>query len=99
MYGGPSMSDLFPQASSANPSASFRDVAASPALTIPVPRRLLLWLSYGVAGTLLFPIIYLVEGVTRPGYIAWQQAISTLILGPGGWIQQADFILCGVSII
>ncbi len=93
------MSELFPQASPANQSASSRGVAADSAPAVPVPRRLLLWLTYGVAGTLLFPLIYLIEGVTRPGYNAWQHSISSLSLGPGGWIQQANFIMCGASII
>jgi hypothetical membrane protein len=67
--------------------------------TIPVSRRLLLWLTYGVAGTLLFPIIYLIAGAVRPRYDPWQQAISTLSLGPGGWVQRANFVMCGVSVI
>src|SRR5262249_18277648 len=67
--------------------------------SIPVPQRLRLWLTYGVTGTVLFPIIYLIEGATRPGYNAWQQAISTLSLGPGGWLQQANFIMCGLSVL
>jgi hypothetical membrane protein len=67
--------------------------------TVPVPRRLMLWLTYGVIGTLLFPIIYLVAGAVRPGYDPWQQAISTLSQGPGGWLQRANFVLCGVSVI
>ncbi len=53
----------------------------------------------GVAATLLFPIVYLIEGATRPGYDALQLSISALSLGPGGWIQQLDFALCGVSVI
>src|SRR5580692_98752 len=69
------------------------------ASTIPVPQRLLLWFTYGVAGTLLFPLTYLIEGATRPGYNPWQQAISTLSLGPGGWLQRANFVMCGVSVI
>jgi hypothetical protein len=47
----------------------------------------------------LFPIIYLIEGVARPGFDAWQQTISALSLGPGGWIQQLNFALCGVSVL
>ena len=93
------MSRFFRQASPTNQSASSSGVAAEAASTVPVPRRLLLWLSYGVAGTVLFPIIYLIEGATRPGYDGWRQAISTLSLGPGGWIQQANFIMCGVSVL
>lgn len=65
----------------------------------PLSRTLRLWLTRGVAGTLLFPIIYVVEGATRPGYNAWRQSISALSLGPGGWIQQLNFILCGVSVL
>jgi hypothetical protein len=47
----------------------------------------------------LFLVIYLIEGATRPGYNAWQQTISSLSFGPLGWIQRADFILCGVSVL
>jgi hypothetical membrane protein len=67
--------------------------------TFPVPRSLLLKLTYGVTGTLLFPITYLIAGAIRPGYDPWQQAISTLSLGPGGWLQRANFVMCGVSVI
>ena len=89
------MSKLF----SENQSASSRGMAADSAPAIPVPRRLLLWLTIGVVGTVLFPIIYLIEGVTRPGFDAWQQTISALSLGPRGWIQQLSFALCGVSVL
>ena len=64
-----------------------------------IPRPLLLWLTVGVAGAVLFTAVYLIEGVTRPGYSAWQQAISALSLGPGGWLQQANFVVYGVSIL
>jgi hypothetical protein len=69
--------------------------ADAQALT-PLPRTLLLWLTVGVAGAVLFTLIYLIEGVTRPGYSAWQQPISALSLGPGGWVQQANFVVYGV---
>lgn len=65
----------------------------------PVPRVLLLWLTLGLAGAVLFTTTYLIEGVTRPGYNAWQQAISALSLGPGGWIQQANFVVFGVCVL
>lgn len=93
------MSNLFHQASHKSQSASSMDAAADAALALPVPRRLLLWLTVGVAGTVLFSIIYLIEGVTRPGYDGWQQTISALSLGPYGWIQQLNFALCGVSVL
>src|SRR5262249_17829976 len=36
---------------------------------------------------------------TRPGYNAWQQTISALSFGPDGWIQRANFLLCGLSVL
>lgn len=69
------------------------------AARFPVPRPWLLQLTYGVAGTLLFPTIYLIAGAVRPSYDPWQQAISTLSLGPGGWLQRANFVMCGVSVL
>jgi uncharacterized protein DUF998 len=59
-------------------------------------RVYLLWLTFGLAGAVLFTTIYLIEGAVRPGYNAWQQAISALSLGPGGWVQQANFIVFGI---
>jgi hypothetical protein len=66
---------------------------------IAVPRPLLIWLTLGVSGTALFLVIYLIEGATRSGYSAWQQTISSLSFGPLGWIQRANFILCGLSVL
>jgi hypothetical protein len=67
--------------------------------SLPVPRRLLWNLTYGVAGTLLFPVTYLIAGAVRADYDPWQQPISTLSLGPGAWLQRANFVMCGVSVI
>jgi hypothetical protein len=50
----------------------------------------------GTFGGILFAAVYLIEGATRPAYDAWQQAISALSLGPGGWVQQVNFIVFGV---
>src|SRR5262245_53119005 len=55
---------------------------------VPIPRHVLMRLTVGVAGTVLFLTIYLIEGATRPGYNAWQQTISSLSFGPGGWLQR-----------
>ncbi len=67
---------------------SVERAVTSPVLP-PVSRVPLLWLSVGVVAAVLFTLIYLIEGVTRPGYNAWPQPVSALSLGPGGWIQQA----------
>jgi hypothetical membrane protein len=55
--------------------------------------------SCGGIGALLFTVTYLIEGVTQPGYNAWQHAISALSLGPGGWVQQVNFIVYGVLLV
>jgi hypothetical protein len=65
----------------------------------PVARSTLLLVSASVVGSLLFTVVYLLEGVTRPGYVAYQQAISALSLGPGGWLQRANFIAFGLLIL
>ena len=93
------MSFYFRHASVASSSGSSRGVPAEPASTAPVPRKLLWWLTIGVAGTVLFVVIYLIEGATRPGYSAWSQTISSLSIGPAGWVQRANFMLCGVSVL
>jgi hypothetical protein len=93
------MADIPDRLLPANQPASSVRVKADPTARPPVPRTLLLWLTYGVAGTALFPIIYVIEGATHPGYDAWRQTISALSLGPGGWIQQLNFAICGVSVL
>lgn len=83
----------------ASQSGTAATATADPLDARPVPRTLLLWLTIGVAGTALFPIVYLIEGATRPGYNAWRQTISALSFGPSGWVQRLDFALCGVSVL
>lgn len=68
-------------------------------ITRPLSGSLLILLTCGTVGSLLFTITYLVEGATRPGYNAWQQAVSALSLGPGGWVQQANFVFFGLVTI
>ena len=67
--------------------------------TAPVKGVLLLWLTWGALVSVLFTAVYLVEGVTRPYYDGWRQSISALSLGPGGWVQQADFALLGLNLV
>lgn len=56
--------------------------------------RALLW--SGAIGPLLFAIIFLIEGATRPDYNPWQTTISTLSLSDQGWVQIANFHLFGL---
>ncbi len=53
----------------------------------------------GAVGGILFALTYLIEGATRPGYDATQQAISALSLGPGGVVQQINFVAFGVLLL
>src|SRR5438045_5992862 len=50
----------------------------------------------GAIGSLLFMIVLLIEGATRPGYSAWHNYGSSLSLSDQGWMQIANFIVCGL---
>src|SRR5436309_5015871 len=50
----------------------------------------------GAIGPLLFIIVLLIEGATRPGYSAWHNYGSSLSLGDQGWMQIANFLICGL---
>jgi hypothetical protein len=63
----------------------------------PLATRLLI--AGGAIGPLLFTIVYLIEGATRPGYDAWRQAASALSLSDQGWMQITNFIVCGLLIL
>lgn len=55
--------------------------------------RLLLWC--GVVGPLLFIVVFLGEGATRPGYSVWRNYVSDLAMSEYGWQQIANFVVCG----
>ena len=55
--------------------------------------------SCGGIGALLFTITYVTLDHTRPGYNPYQQPISSLSLGPGGWVQQVNFVVFGVLML
>ncbi len=65
----------------------------------PVARNLLIAVTCGTAGSLLFTTTYTLDGALRVGYNPLQQAISALSLGPGGWVQQVNFIVFGIIIL
>lgn len=58
-----------------------------------------LCLSGGVIGPLLFIVVFLIEGATRPGYSAWRTDVSYLALSNQGWEQTANFLVCGALCI
>src|SRR5258708_31878652 len=91
-HGGTSMADIPDRLVPASQTVA----SGAPQADLPrarlLPRSLLILLTCGTVGSLLFTITYLVEGATRPDYNAWQQAVSALSLGPGGWVQQINFV-------
>jgi hypothetical membrane protein len=55
-------------------------------------------LACAIAGSVLFVASFLIQGATREGYDPARNYVSTLSLGPGGWIQTVTFLLTGVLI-
>src|SRR5262245_17868995 len=53
----------------------------------------------GAIGPLLFILVMLFKGATRPGYSAWHNFASDLSLSEQGWMQIANFILCGILLL
>lgn len=53
----------------------------------------------GVVGPLLFIVVFLLEGATRPGYSAWRHYVSQLATGDFGWVQVLNFLVCGVLVL
>jgi len=53
----------------------------------------------GVIGPLLFIVVLLIEGATRPGYNAIQTQASYLALSNQGWEQIVNFLVSGSLII
>lgn len=60
----------------------------------PLTTRILI--ACGAIGPLLFIIVLLIEGATRPGYSAWHNFGSDLSLSGQGWEQIANFLVCGL---
>jgi uncharacterized protein DUF998 len=53
----------------------------------------------GAIGPLLFVIVLLIEGATRPGYSAWHNYGSSLSLSDQGWMQITNFLVCGLLVL
>jgi hypothetical protein len=66
--------------------------AATPARPPRRPNRLLL---AGLLAGPLFVVTFLLEGAFRDGYDPMRHPVSSLSLGPTGWIQIANFLITG----
>ncbi|HZO75551.1 MAG TPA: DUF998 domain-containing protein [Ktedonobacteraceae bacterium] len=53
----------------------------------------------GAFGPIFFILVFLVEGATRPGYSAWHNFVSSLSLSDQGWMQIANFLICGSLVL
>lgn len=96
MKGDKAVISIRRHSSSKNRSSSFEVTQLDGALLSPIT---LLLVSCGTIGSILFTTTYLIEGITRPDYSALQQAISALSLGPGGWVQQVNFVVFGLLVL
>jgi hypothetical membrane protein len=63
----------------------------------PLLLRLAIWA--GVVAPVLFVGVFTVEGALRPGFSPLANYISTLSIGPRGWIQIVNFLVLGVSLL
>lgn len=52
----------------------------------------------GALGAVLFVVVFVLDGMTRPGYSPSRHTVSALALGPRGWLQRANFVVCGAAI-
>lgn len=66
---------------------------------VPIPRADYLRLRRAVIATGCFMLAVLLQGAARPGYDPWQQSISALSLGSGGWVQNVFFMLLGSALL
>jgi hypothetical protein len=63
------------------------------------PLALELLLVCGAIGSLLFIVVFLIEGATRTGYNPLRQPVSSLSIGTLGWVQAASFIVTGLLML
>ncbi|MDF3339801.1 DUF998 domain-containing protein [Mycolicibacterium septicum] len=56
-------------------------------------------LAAGVAAGLLISTVSLTLAFTRPGFDVARHANSMLVLGDWGWVQTANFIVCGLLLM
>jgi hypothetical protein len=52
-----------------------------------------------VVGPILFIVVFLIEGATRPGYSSWRNFVSQLSTGETGWVQVVNFLVFGTLLL
>ncbi|WP_433307032.1 DUF998 domain-containing protein [Actinoplanes sp. CA-030573] len=53
----------------------------------------------GAAGSIGFLILFHLDAATREGFVLLRHGPSLLMLGPGGWVQIVNFMVCGALMI
>ncbi|MDR0344958.1 MAG: DUF998 domain-containing protein [Nocardiopsaceae bacterium] len=53
----------------------------------------------GLVSPLIFVVVVLVDGATPPGYNPWHHPMSTLALGPHGWVMTIAFVVLGAGLL
>jgi hypothetical membrane protein len=56
-------------------------------------------LACGVAGPILFTLVFTIDGAVRAGYDPATTPISALLLGDAGWLESAAFVTSGLLIV
>jgi len=68
-----------------------------------VPGRRAIWtrrlLRCGLAAGPAFVTAFAAEGAARDGYQPLRHPVSSLALGPGGWVQAANFAVTGILVL
>ncbi|MFI2275080.1 MULTISPECIES: DUF998 domain-containing protein [Catenuloplanes] len=55
-------------------------------------------LAGGAAGAALFIALFLLNDLIKPDYDPVRDAVSEAAIGPGGWLQSANFVVSGLLI-
>lgn len=56
-------------------------------------------LACGAVAPILFMLTFFIDGATRPGYDPWRNFVSQLSTGERGWVQIANFLVCGALLL
>jgi hypothetical membrane protein len=56
-------------------------------------------LALGILGATMFVVTFTIDGATRPQYSPTRHVVSALALGPRGWLQGTNFLVCGTLIV
>jgi hypothetical protein len=62
-------------------------------------RNIKLLLALGPIGALFFTVSFTVQGLSRNGYDPLRHPVSSLAIGPSGWIQVYSFVIAGLLFV